>query len=314
MSSITFPGPIGQGIIVAWRGRGRTAHIYYKFRTASFHKGRWSKPGVIPGPHAVTESAAAITAYTDPLGRSAVLAVWTGPRHRHIWYSQGETRGNGTIAWTGPAVLPKTVLYTNTIDRPAAFVPSHKNVALVAWRGPANHVRYAIGTPHRRGFTWSKSTVVPGSPVSPVGVHCTSAPCTSATPAIAEASTGTAKGTLYMFWKQYGTRHLFYASTPDPLTISTRLAWTAPVMVPGAITLTGPAASVIGINGFGPLLLVYKAAFTTHVRFQTLTGGTWSASSFVPRAYTDVTPGLLRGLLATTTPTLIGNITLHVFS
>src|SRR5437899_339293 len=92
LSSVTFPGPIGQGTLVAWRGRGATGHIFYKFRTA--HRG-WSKLGEIPGANAITNVAPAIRSYKDPLGRNAVLAVWTGHADHHIWYSQGETRKIG---------------------------------------------------------------------------------------------------------------------------------------------------------------------------------------------------------------------------
>ncbi len=33
LSNVTFPNPVGQGIIVAWRGRGAAGHIFYKYRT-----------------------------------------------------------------------------------------------------------------------------------------------------------------------------------------------------------------------------------------------------------------------------------------
>src|SRR5690348_6956753 len=66
ISSVTFPGPIGQGTIVAWRSRGRAGRILYKFRTPTFNRGHWSRLGVIPG--AMTSSAPAIRDYRDPLG------------------------------------------------------------------------------------------------------------------------------------------------------------------------------------------------------------------------------------------------------
>src|SRR6266852_6108778 len=30
LSTVTFPNPIGQGIIVAWRGRGVAGHVFFK--------------------------------------------------------------------------------------------------------------------------------------------------------------------------------------------------------------------------------------------------------------------------------------------
>jgi hypothetical protein len=309
LSGITFPGRIGQGIITAWRGRGLTGHIFYKFRTPQFRHGGWSARGTAPG---ITSSAPAIGSYVDPLGRDAVLAVWTGHADHHIWYAQGETRPDGTINWTRPKVLPPSVAWTNTVTGPAVFFPDNTNAAVIAWRGPADHVRYVIGRPRVRGFLWSASKAIPGSP-PPGSTHCTFAPCTSATPAIAEAQTGTHAGRLYVFWKELGSHAVFYATTPDPLTVRTGLRWTAPAQVPGAATSAGPAAAVLGVNNFGPLLLTYKAAFTTHVRFQTLTVGLWSASAVIPTARTNAAPRLLHRLMATTTPTTIGNIVFRIF-
>src|SRR5580658_6752408 len=54
LSSITFPGHIGQGTIVAWRQRGTSGHIFYKFKAANLHKGHWSAKFELPGSAAVT--------------------------------------------------------------------------------------------------------------------------------------------------------------------------------------------------------------------------------------------------------------------
>jgi hypothetical protein len=311
LSTISFPNPIGQGVLVAWRGRGVAGHVFYKYRTNARH--RWSHIGVVSG--ALTSSAPAIASYTDPLGRPAVLLVWAGHADKHIWYSQGETRRDGTIGWTKPAFLPKAIAFSSTFNAPAVFFPDHKNVVMVAWRAPFNHVRYSIGLPRGRGFRWAKSAVVPGTPPSPTSVHCTIAPCTSATPAITERTTSTSTGQIFVFWKQLGTSDVFYSTTSDDHATNWRhLTWTGPAQVPGAATLTAPAASVPTLNSIGPLLLVYKAPLSTQVRYQTLTGASWSTFAIVPTTRTAVAPALLRNLLATTTPGTIGNIVLHVYS
>jgi hypothetical protein len=310
LSTITFPNPVGQGIIVAWRGRGAAGHIFFKYRTNATH--RWSRLGELAG--AMTSSAPAVASYIDPLGRHAVLIVWAGHGDRHIWYSQGETRANGTIGFTTPAFLPATINFASTFSSPAVFFPDHKNVVLVAWRGPLNHVRYSVGIPAARNFHWTQTAVVPGNPPSPPSAHCVNAPCTSAAPAITEHATSTSTGLIYVFWKQRGTRHIFYSATADNhATNWSHLTWTGPTRVPGAAALTGPTASVPRLNGTGPLLLVYKAPLSTHVRFQTLTGSTWSAFATIARTRTAVSPALERRILATTTPTTIGNIVLHVY-
>jgi len=316
ISSVTFPGPIGQGTIVAWRSRGRAGRILYKFRTPTFHRGHWSSLGVIPG--AMTSSAPAIRGYRDPLGKDALLAVWTGPFDHHIFYAQGETQLNGTINWTHAHVLPPKVAFTPTITGPSAWFPNNANVVMVAWRAPFNHVRYTIGTPGfgatARNFTWSASAVVPNPPTTSK-VHCVVAPCTGATPSIAEVETGTGVGTMYIFWKALVGDKIFDSFITDgPGTDwnhPNHLGWSAPAQVPGAATTNGPAASALGF--FGPLMLVYKGPGGLHVRFQILTGSSWSAFAFVPTTSTAVGPALRGGTLATTTPTSAGNIILHFF-
>jgi hypothetical protein len=310
LSTVTFPSPVGQGLLVAWRGRGVAGHIFYKYRT-SRHQ-RWSHTGVLSG--ALTSSAPAVAAYTDPLGRSAVLVTWTGHADKHIWYAQGETRADGTISFSAPRVLPNWIAYSRSYAAPAVFFPDHRNVVMIGWRGPYNHVRYLIGVPAGRGFRWSQSHVIPGNPPTPASAHCTKAPCTSATPAITERTTGTSSGLIYVFWKQRGTTDVFYAATADDhATIWRHLTWTGPVQVPGAHTFGAPAASVPTLNAIGPLLLAYKAPYSTLVRYQTLTSTGWSGYSVVPGARTAVAPALVRNVLATTTPGTIGNIVLHVY-
>ncbi len=310
LSTVTFPNPVGQGLLVAWRGRGSAGHIFYKYRTNT--RQRWSRVAELGG--ALTSAAPAVASYIDPFGRNAILIAWAGHLNRHIWYSQGETKADGTISFTTPAFLPASIKWASTFSAPAVFFPDHKNVVMVAWRGPANHVRYSIGVPRGRNFGWSPSDHVPGNPPSPSSAHCTVAPCTSAAPAITEQTTSTSSGLIYVFWKQLGSHELFYSTTADShATNWSHLSWTGPAQVPGAVALTGPAVSVPRLNGTGSLLLAYKAPFSTHVRFQTLTSGTWSAFGTVPRTHTTVAPALLRNILANTTPGSIGNIVLHVY-
>jgi hypothetical protein len=296
--------------MVAWRGRGVFGHVFYKYRTPTRH---FSKLGEVPG--ALTSSSPSIAFYTDPLGKGAILAVWAGYGDNKIWYSQGQTRPDGTLIWTAPASLPSTIDYSKTLAAPVVFFPDHSSNVMVIWRAPFNHVRYSIGTPVGRGFTWSQSTVVPGNPPSPTKAHCTIAPCTSSSPAITEQTTSTSSGLIYIFWKQLGSRNVFYSTTSDSSATNwSHLTWAGPTQVPGAVTLSAPAASVPTVNSVGPLLLVYKAPFSTHVRFQTLTGTTWSAVGHIFGTFTAVAPALSRQFLGTTTPTTIGNIILRAYT
>ena len=310
-SLITFPVAHGQGQIVGWRARGATGRILYRYKVPGLHGGHWSAIGRVPG---TTSSAPAFASYMDPLSHNAVLAVWTGPADHHIWFSQGETRANGTISWTPEAQLPNTVADTNTTNGPAVLFANHSYRVIIAWRGPANHVRFTIGKPLHRTFVFSNSAVVTGPTVTPNCHNLGSgpAPCTGNTPAVAETNTNATTGTIYFFWRQYGTRVVAYGTASDaggitgaPVSVAT---------VPGAATSAGPAASDLGIDGFKPLMLAYKAPFSTAVHFQTFNGVTWSAAAAVPRTHTAVAPALLLNELATTTPVADGNIVLHHFT
>jgi len=313
LSSVTFPNPIGQGLMVAWRGVGVLGHIHYKYRTLA--TGHWSHEGTVPGTEALTGASPAIGSYIDPLGRHAVLAVWQGRANNLIWYSQGETLANGTIDWTTPASLPSTIRFSKTYSAPTVFFPEHSGNVVLAWRGEYNHVRYLVGTPAVRGFTWAQSFVVPGPPSTPPKVHCVTAPCTSDTPAVTEQTTSTSTGLIYVFWKQLGTTNMYYSTTVDgPGTNWSHLTWTGPTQVTGAKALTGPSASIPNVNGIGPVLLVYKSPFGTLLRYQTLSGGVWSAPAFVYGSRSDVAPALDKNVLAYTTVGSSGNIELRVYS
>jgi hypothetical protein len=301
VSSITFPGAHGQGQIVGWRGRQSSGPIFYKFKVAGLNKGGWSKTGRVPGS---TSSAPAFASYRDPLGNWAVLAVWTGPADHHILFSQGETKANGTISWTKATVLPSKVADTNTSSGPSVLFPNHTYKVIISWRGPANHVRFTIGTPFRRGFTFSGSRIVPGPHITKT---CDAAPCTSGTPALAEVN----DGTVFFFWHELGTKAILFGTVADTAAGLSKPAFRGEV--PGAATLESPAASDIGINGFNSLLLAYKAPLSIAVHFQTLTKNGWSKPATVPGTHTATAPALLLNELATTTPATDGNIVLHHF-
>jgi len=313
VSSIAFPPAVahGQGQIVGWRARGPAGRIAYKYKVPGLNGGNWSATGHVPGD---TSSAPAFASYTDPLGHPAVLAVWTGPADHHIWFSQGETRANGTISWTKEAPLPSSVADTNTTNGPSVLFLNHAFRVVIAWRGPANHVRYTIGKPVRRTFVFSDSTVVTGPTVTPncKNLGAGPAPCTGNTPALAEMNANATTGTVYFFWRQLGTKVVAYGTAADTTAGLGAAAFVN--TVPGAATTEGPAASDLGIDGFKPLLLAYKAPFSTAVHFQTFDGVTWSAAAAVPHTHTAVAPALLLNELATTTPATDGNIVLHHFS
>jgi len=115
--------------------------------------------------------------------------------------------------------------------------------------------------------------------------------------------------------RQNARTQISYAATAgDPLAAAGAVKWTPVTDLAGSTTSGIPAASAVGPHGTGPLLLAYKAPHTIHVLYRTLAGGTWSAPATVPGAQTVTGPALLRGQLATTSPTSAGNIFFHFFS
>ncbi len=297
LTQVFLTGTGKNGTLVAWKGKFDN-RVYYETKIS----GRWSGVGTIPG--ALTSAGPSVGFYPDPTGHDAVLAAWKQLGSTRIRYAQGETHSNGTISWTAVGTLP-TSLDTST-SAPAVYFPAnapHDRV-IVAWKGPFNHVRYTVGTPSGRGFTWTPSDWLSSA----------SATKTSAAPAIAEVQNGTARGTLYLFWKVYGSAQVRYATTGDPLNLSSgHLNWSGARVVPGALTSTGPAAAGLHPHGTGGLLLAYKAPGQLQVRFQTL-GAKWSTPGVVPGASTAVGPGLLVNLLATTASDTSGSIFFHVYS
>ena len=141
LAPVSFPGSAGRGLLAAWKGQ-LSGRVFYETRLSA--AGHWSARASIP--LARTNRAPSVASYTDPDGRPAEVAVWKGRGNRRIWYSQGETARNGTISWTVPQSLPRTVR-DRTRSAPAVFFPFDTYVAVVAWKGPLHHVRYAIGTP-----------------------------------------------------------------------------------------------------------------------------------------------------------------------
>jgi hypothetical protein len=298
LAPVSFPGAGLRGLLVAWKGRA-SGRVFYESRT-SLVAGRWSPRRSVP--FARTNRAPSVASFIDPNGRRAEVVVWKGRVSRRIRYSVGQTRRSGAVSWSLPRSLPRSAR-DRTSSAPAIFFPFDRYVAVVAWKGPLHHVRYAIGRPrrHARGFRWSASHRIPGIAL------------TSRAPAISEVQTGTAAGAVYVFWKGWRTSRIFYSTTPDPLTAAHGLTWTRPAELPGAATGAAPAAAALGVHGSGPLLVAYKAPHSVRVRFQLQTAGGWGLPGLVPGAQTAVGPALLRGVLATTSPTASGNIFLRVF-
>ena len=296
LTRIFLTGTGKNGTLVTWKGKFDD-RIHYEMRIG----GRWSAAQTIPG--AAASAGPSVAFYPDPTGHDAVLAVWKKLGSTRILYAQGQAHSSGTISWAAPATLPGSL--TSTTTAPAVLFPAnapHDRV-IVAWKGPQDHVRYSVGTPAGRGFTWTPSDWLSSALITKTG----------AAPALAEVQTGTAQGTLYVFWKGYRSYQVRYATTSDPLNLShSHLTWSTTTVVPRAATGAGPAVSALGAHGAGPLLLADKAPRSLQVRYPTL-HTVWSARRTVPGASTAVGPALLGGQLATTASDISGSIFFRYF-
>ncbi len=309
------------GVFVTWKGQFDNK-VNYKFKI----DGKWSKSETIPG--AATNTSPAAAYYTDLKGKDSELVVWKSiskSGFSAIDYSQGVTASNGTISWTKPTVLPGG-LYSETSASPSVLFPLnavHPRV-IVAFRGPYDHVRYEIGTEagaNGRSFTWGTKTdksnwIGGGTKADPT--------TTSASPALTEIVSG-GVGTVYVFWKgDATTAPIDYATTPDNpgtgLDGDASIPWTLHGSVPSgkfvAESTASPAVSSASVHGAGPLLLAYKGPSGFAIRYQTLSGGVWSAVAFVTgdNNTTADAPALVNGTLANVSRTTSGRIYLHSFT
>jgi hypothetical protein len=307
------------GTFVIWKGQFNS-HIQYKFKIDGKP---WSKTATIPGAQTNTTPAAGF--YTNQKGFNSELVVWKQLNGSKIFYSTGLAFSNGVLSWTKPKLLPGGA-YATTNRAPAVIFPlnSTHGRAIIAWRGPHDHVRYEIGTPSGkdgRGFFFGAK---PESFMISAGT--TTDPTTTANgPALTEIVSGS-KGTVYVFWQgDKTTAPIDYASTPDNagtgLEGNQQIPWTLLGSVPTgptslAMTTAAPAVASANRHGLGPLLLAYKGPNGFNIRFQTLTGTTWSDFAYVNGNNNTTTdaPALLNGLLANVSQTASGRIFLHHFT
>jgi hypothetical protein len=296
VTTVSFGNSPQVQTLLAWKGQGN-AHIFYEASPTIGVPKSWSAKAEIPG--AASTQAPSIASYRDPNGRNAVLAVWRGSGGL-IQLAQGETKPGQQIDWTAVSTLPKSI-YDTTDAQPSVFFALDKYVAVVAYRGPFDHIRYIEGVPFKRGFNWSPSHEISTSAVASSG------------PAIAEQQTGTGHGQIFVFWKGQGTNQVNYSTTTDPIAPSGSVVWTPPTVLAKAVTSTTPAASALGAHGTGGLMLVYKAPHAAHLLFQVMAAGTWSDPAPVPSSNTVFAPALVRNELANTSAAGSGVIYFHTF-
>jgi hypothetical protein len=301
------------GTFIAWKAQ-RGGAIYYR-ATA----GGKTTAGAIPG--AETSAGPAAAFYPDPLSKNAEIVVWKALHSDAILYSTGEVTAANTLTWTKPRnIAVKGDKAAQSDEGPSvAFAINSPNArVIIAWRGPGHHVRYQLGVPTGRFFSFDPSDWISGG-------SKLFETTTSSTPALAEVvNQSTGNGTIYVFWKADGKSELIsYASTPDPKNVGPvgkTIPWTLLGTVPNgastqASSTAGPSATSINPHGFGPLLLAYKGPTGEAIRYQTLTGTFWSNFAYVTGTNnrTTLAPAVLNSTLANVSNTISARIYLHIY-
>ena len=256
---MTFGSSAQNQTLVAWKGQGG-AHIFYQASPTIGVKKSWSAKAEIPG--AASTAALAVASYQTPTAArrwspcGVETAAWCSTPRVRPWPAR---RSSGRAS----PRCPRTSTAPPTPPRRCSSLQD-RYVAVVAYRGPHDPIRFIEGVPSHRGFTWRSAS----QEVSPTAVA-------NSGPTIAELQTGTGHGILGVFWRDKATGGISYAATTAPLAASTSGTWTI-ADVPGAKTSDNPAASALGQHGTGPLILAYKAAHGAHIKYQTLTTSGWS--------------------------------------
>ncbi len=133
---------------------------------------------------------------------------------------------------------------------------------MVAWQATSgNALDYIVGFPSSAGHVkWGDVETVTGA-------------TTAGTPAIAEASTGTSGGELFILWQVPGSAgQLDFATAPD--TLRAEVKWTAPRALPPSVkTGAAPSAIAIGKGQTFPLLVVFRARHGSALSYVTLVSG-----------------------------------------
>lgn len=305
------------GTFIAWKGRRDNA-VYYRASA-----GGKTTSGSIP--FAATSAGPAAAFYPDPESKNAEIVVWKALHTDTIYYVTGEVTGKNTLTWTNPrsiAVKGDNAAFTDEGPAVAFAINSLNARVIISWRGPGHHVRYELGTPAGRLFSFDASQWISGGST----LFKTT---TSSTPALAEVvNKKTGNGLIYVFWKADGkgkkSTIISYASTPDlknkGLQGGKSVTWTLRGAVPsGASTLaastSGPAATSISPNGFGPLLLAYKGPGGENIRYQTLAGTFWTNFAYVTgtNSKTTLAPAVLNSALANVSNSISARIYLHAY-
>lgn len=276
-------GKNSSDLFLFWTGpsAGPGFQISYQ-KSISLAKNTWSPPLQVDFGKALTRARPAVAQF-GAQSPGEVIAVWKDASSPRVLYSIGKVVKAGVVRWLGIQAIPGAA----TSGGPAVFQALHSNVIVVAWRATSGNALDDIV-----GFPSSSGQVKWGT----VGTVAKAA--TAGTPAIAEVSTGTSGGELFLLWQvPGGAGQLDFATTPD--TPRADVKWSTPRALPPPVkTGAAPSAIAIGQGQTFPLLVVYRARQGSALSYVTVGRGLKATSPLsVPHIRasngTAISPGVL---------------------
>jgi hypothetical protein len=228
LSAAIFPGK-QERTLLFWDGTRLTggAYVLDYASSASVPGNKWSRPESVGKAFAAGPPSAA--AYGEP-SSGQVIVAWEDIHGNQIDYVVG-TAGSGGLLSFGPIYF---VPGATTSSAPVVFRPLHSDTVLLAWKqAGSTQIRYVAGAPASSPgpVMWRTIATIPNA-------------ATSASPAVADVSTGRNSGRLYVVWKGTAADARIYRSwIPDRLPAKPH--WSKRAAFPATKTRVSPAAIAI---------------------------------------------------------------------
>jgi hypothetical protein len=283
LADVSLPGK-ASALLLFWTGPADDNNGFrISYQTAiNLAKNHWSLPALVVGGKAVTRNRPSAAPFASA-GSGQVIVAWKSAGSPQVLYSLGQVGKGNTLSWSAISAIPGAA----TSAGPAVFQPLHSDAIVVAWKAATgNAVDDIVGlTEPAGGVKWGKVGVIPMA-------------STTRPPTIAEASTGSGSGRVYVLWQGPGTTGpVDYATTADPVSLAPK--WTSPRSLPSSVrTGAAPSAQAIGKSSSYPLLVVFRAQHGPALLYVTLaSNGKVTGPLGVPRIRslngTAISPGVL---------------------
>lgn len=272
-------------LLLFWTGPAQgTSGFQISYQTSiSLRKNTWSKPKLVASGKPLTHTRPAASPI-GPAGSGQVIVTWKDPADPRLLYAIGQEGKDGILSWSAVAAIPEAAAASG----PSIYRPMHSNLIVLTWRAASGHaVDYIVGFPSPAGVVkWEAPGSIPRS-------------AATGTPAIAEASTSSQNGLLYVLWQVPGNSgQIDFATTQESQLRQAQ--WSAPRALPPSVrTGAPPSAQALGqAMTTYPLLVVFRARHGAALSWITLSAkGQVTKPQPVPhlRSFngTAISPGVL---------------------